>query len=93
MEKVRKKDIIRDSKLIREHIIKAMEENSLQQKDILSWAKKEELVLDGASISRYLSNDQSNKTTMTQEQVIWLCKKLKIDVDIVVSHRKNGKRS
>lgn len=84
--KRRKPDVIRDSEKIRNSIKVQMEIAGYSQKDIVEIAKEQERDIDQGALSRYINNDTSQKTMLSQADVIWLCKlvcvHVKLDIHI-----------
>jgi hypothetical protein len=86
-EKKRKLDLIRDSERIRMHVIEAMKRKGYMHKHILELAEKDGKSIDAGAFSRWLKNDTSQRSTISQEEVIWLCKKLQISVTLTIKFK------
>ncbi len=77
-------DIIRSNGSIRSRIVKEITKQDLRYSDLIDKAEKDGIVLNKASLSRYINSDEQVKGVPTQEAILWLCKHLKIKVNVNV---------
>lgn len=80
-----RKDIIRSSSRIRQLLIDRFKELGLKAIDVIADAKEKGLILNEAGYSRYFSNDLKNGNVLTQYQILWLCVRYNVIIDINVS--------
>lgn len=77
-------DIIRSNHAIRSRIVKEISKQDFRYTDLIDKAAKDDIILNKASLSRYINNTDQVKGVPTQEAILWLCKFLKIKVDVSV---------
>lgn len=71
-EKKNNFDVIKESKDIRELLQKKISESRKELSEIEKAGKK--VALSSANLSRYLNDDQSGRSKLTQRQILWLCR-------------------
>ncbi len=84
VKSVENADIIRSSKKIRSRIAAEIHKQDLRYGELIDSAAKDDIVLNKASLSRYIKSEEQVKGVPTQEAILWLCKHLKIQVDVSV---------
>lgn len=83
---MQKKDLIKNNSKIRELLEDRLLSMGFTQKNIIDDAAGFDMRIDPAALSRYFKNEKkdSNRTALTQSQIIWLCSRYCIDVKVEV---------
>lgn len=76
---------IKNNELIRLSILKRMNDENLQQRDLIADAAEHGMSISAASLSRYLKPEREEKRSiLTDFQVLWICARWCIRVEIIV---------
>jgi len=81
------KCVIRSNETIKLFLIKRMEEEKINYKDIIIEARKNRLKISKSSFSRWMSADGYKSGSLTQKQILWLCKRYGINVSIKIEYQ------
>jgi hypothetical protein len=83
-----KRCILKESVLIRELLTKRWKSVGIEHQEVVSDARKNGIFITEANLSRYLRSGNI-RSTLTTDQIMWLCDKWGIILELKVYEDKN----
>lgn len=89
-KELRNRSLIRRNETIRQLLKERFESLELTQKNVIEDAQKHEFHIECANLNRYLKNNEKGlgRNTLTEPQILWLCKRYCISISITVEPKK-----
>jgi hypothetical protein len=78
-------DVIRDHQEIRKKLKERLEELGVNLSAVIEDAQKRNRTIQMASLVRYMSGERNGRSTITQEDLLWLCSRYKIKIELFVT--------